>query len=124
MNTDRSDAFPLYDRPSQTPQRCRILSHILQVFLNLYRYLLFIFFNEHRQFEYQIQQTNTLVQVLPEKEKKAAADELHLQALLDVAVEELQQLGNVRKRQHQQRNLQLTGDHRECVFNGQNNACW
>lgn len=46
-----------------------------------------------------------------EKEEQAAADELHLQALLDVGVEKLQQLRDVRKRQHQQRNLQLTGDH-------------
>lgn len=46
-----------------------------------------------------------------EEEEKAAADQLHLQALLDVAVEQRQQLRDVRERQHQQRNLQLTGDH-------------
>lgn len=32
---------------------------------------------------------------LPEEEEEAAADQLHLQALLDVAVEELQQLRDV-----------------------------
>lgn len=35
---------------------------------------------------------------LLEKEEKAAADQLHLQTLLDVAVEQFQQLGDVRER--------------------------
>lgn len=49
---------------------------------------------------------------LLEQEEEAAADQLHLQALLDVAVEQLQQLRDIWERQDQQRNLQLTGDHR------------
>lgn len=47
---------------------------------------------------------------LLEKEEEAAADQLHLQALLDVAVEEREQLGDVGERQDQQRHLQLTGE--------------
>lgn len=38
------------------------------------------------------------VEHLLEEEEEAAADQLHLQALLDVAVEQLQQLGDVRER--------------------------
>lgn len=47
--------------------------------------------------------------VLLEKEEQAAADELHLQPLVDVAAEKLQQLGDVWERKHQQGNFQLTG---------------
>lgn len=36
--------------------------------------------------------------LLPEEEEKAAADQLHLQALLDVAAEEPQQFGDVGER--------------------------
>lgn len=46
---------------------------------------------------------------LLEEEEEAAADQLHLQALLDVAVEQREQLGDVVEGQHQQRHLQLTG---------------
>lgn len=41
---------------------------------------------------------HTQAGILLEQEEKAAADQLHLQALLDVAVEELQQLRDVRER--------------------------
>lgn len=40
----------------------------------------------------------TEVEGLLEEEEQAAADQLHLQALLDVAVEKLQQLRDVRER--------------------------
>lgn len=49
---------------------------------------------------------------LLEKEEEAAADQLHLPTLLDVAVEQPEQLGDVGERQDQQRHLQLTGDHK------------
>lgn len=42
---------------------------------------------------------------LPEEEEEAAADQLHLQALLDVSVEELQQVGDVGEREDQQGDL-------------------
>lgn len=48
---------------------------------------------------------------LLEKEEEAAADQLHLLTLLNVAVEQPEQLGDVGERQDQQRHLQLTGDH-------------
>lgn len=51
---------------------------------------------------------------LPEEEEEAAADQLHLQALLDVAVKELQQLGDVGEREDQQGDFQLAeGEHTE-----------
>lgn len=51
-----------------------------------------------------------LWRVLQEKEK-AAAGELHLKSLLDVAVEEPQQVWDVGEWQQEQRDLQFTEKH-------------
>lgn len=45
---------------------------------------------------------------VPEQEEEAAADQLHLQALVYVGVEECEQVGYIGERQHQQRNFQFT----------------